>query len=110
MYVSLPKNYSGVAFTNGGKRETAEEIKAPPSPLPLCDIKSERRNGEKKVPCEECGTKEKNPIFCMMEALRTRKNSGFDAEDILLISLIVLLLSKEGNEDVVLILAMLLVI
>ena len=38
------------------------------------------------------------------------KKAGFDADDFLLIGLIALLMGKEGNEDIVLILALLLLV
>ena len=49
-------------------------------------------------------------MTCLLTALRDRGKSGFDTEDFLLIGLIALLLGKEGNEDIILVLAMLLLI
>ena len=61
--------------------------------------------------CDGCRAKEnKNPLTCLFEALRGRKKAGFDADDFLLIGLIALLMGKEGNEDIVLILALLLLV
>ena len=110
MYVSVPRNYGGIAFQKDMQKA---EAKYPPS------LSSPKKHGEDKCreeikdtrpACDGCGLKEKNPLSCMMEALRTRKSGGFDAEDILLVGLIVLLLGKEGNEDIVFILAMLLLL
>ena len=42
------------------------------------------------------------------EALRGRKKAGFEADDFLLVGMIALLMGKEGSEDIVLILALLL--
>ena len=99
MYVSVPKNYSGMAFSH------EKEVKVPQTlpilPHPKVDEKCEKE-------CEKCTVKEKNPLSCLLEAFRFREKGGFDTEDFLLIGLIVLLLGKEGNEDVVLVLAMLL--
>ncbi len=65
----------------------------------------------RKESCGGCAGKGgKNPLTCLFEALRGRGEAGFDLEDFLLIGLIVLLMGKEGNEDIVLILAMLLLI
>lgn len=61
------------------------------------------------APCAPpCPAKSTNPLTCLFEALRGRKKSGFDADDFLLIALIALLMGKEGSEDIVLILALLL--
>ena len=98
MYVSVPKNYSGVAF------HKENNIKAPPT-LPVTPPTLQKQEERK---CENCGIKEKNPLTCLFEAFRKRDNGGFDTEDFLLIGLIALLINKEGNEDIVLILAMLL--
>ena len=65
---------------------------------------------EKHCACESCQKQDKNPLTCLLTALRDRGKAGFDTEDFLLIGLIVLLLGKEGNEDIVLILAMLLLV
>ena len=108
MYVSIPKNYGGVAFQKDIKRT---EAKSPPPIIPPKEHTEKRCEEENTLSaCERCGLKEKNPLSCMMEAFRTRKKGGFDAEDILLVGLIVLLLGKEGNEDIILVLAMLLLL
>ena len=57
-----------------------------------------------------CRAENKNPLTCLFEALRGRKKGGFDADDFLLIGLIALLMGKEGSEDIVLILALLLLV
>ncbi len=102
MYVSVPKNYRGMAFSQEGN------IKAPPT-MPVTPPPQKREVlCEKEQKCEKCGTKEKNPLTCLFEAFRSRERGGFDTEDFLLIGLIALLINKEGNEDIVLILAMLL--
>ena len=98
MYVSVPKNYSGMAFS----RESG--VKPPPT-LPVAPPKA---HSTKEKRCENCSVKDKNPISCLIEAFRSRDKGGFDTEDFLLIGLIVLLINREGNEDIVLILAMLL--
>ena len=59
---------------------------------------------------DRCSGENKNPLTCLFEALRGRKKAGFDADDFLLIGLIALLMGKEGNEDIVLILALLLLV
>ncbi|MBQ4556225.1 MAG: hypothetical protein IJA60_01075 [Clostridia bacterium] len=106
MYVSVPKNYSGIAFP-----KEKEHASPPPKlpPMPVGEIRHHEPT-EREKPCDGCKVKEKNPLACMMEALRKRKNSGFDTEDFLLVGLIALLLGKEGNEDIILVLAMLLLI
>ena len=60
--------------------------------------------------CDDCQKQDKTPLTCLLTALRNRGKAGFDTEDFLLIGLIVLLLGKEGNEDIVLTLAMLLLV
>lgn len=102
MYVSVPKNYRGMAFSSEGS------LKAPPT-MPVTPPPQKRGEAcEKAQKCEKCGAKEKNPLTCLFEAFRGRERGGFDTEDFLLIGLIALLINKEGNEDIVLILAMLL--
>lgn len=59
---------------------------------------------------DRCSKENKNPLTCLFEALRGRKKAGFDADDFLLIGLIALLMGKEGNEDIILILALLLLV
>ena len=105
MYVSVPKNYGGVAFS---------QAKAKPSPPPApSDEKEEKCEMPKELPpspdCQGCTREEgKNPLSCLLSAFRGRERNGFDGEDFLLLGLIALLIGKEGNEDILLILAMLL--
>ncbi len=98
MYVSVPKNYGGVAFSHD------KGVKPPPT-LPVTPPPEEKRTGDG---CRGCEVKEKNPLSCLLEAFRNREKGGFDADDFLLMGLIALLINKEGNEDIVLILAFLL--
>ena len=100
----MPKNYSGVAFRDKEKiplPHLPEEhvTKEPPCLPPPPEMPSEKPKRE-----------EKNPLSSILKIFSGREKSGFDAEDFLLIGLIALLLGKEGNEDIVLILAMLLLI
>nr|MBQ5811405.1 hypothetical protein [Clostridia bacterium] len=105
MYVSVPKNYSGVAFRD------KEKIEIPRSDT---DCKNEeilvKTPKPPQPPSDECKNEEKNPLSGILKILRSREKSGLDTEDFLLIGLIALLIGKEGNEDVLLILAMLLLI
>ncbi len=98
MYVSVPKNYSGVAFSNERNMKAPPTLPHTPHNPPPCKSES----------CEKCNVKEKNPLSCLFEAFRSRGKSGLDTDDFLLLGLIALLINKEGNEDIVLILAMLL--
>ena len=91
MYVSVPKNYNGIAFQRN-------EVKKQPL--------SEQSESEN---CKECKGRDKD-LGCMMDALKSRKGGPLDTEDFLLVGLILLLLGKDGNEDIVLALAMLLLI
>lgn len=78
-----------------------------------CEPCGEHAPEEGQCPCGDappCHAENKNPLTCLFEALRGRKKSGFDADDFLLIGLIALLMGKEGNEDIVLILALLLLV
>ncbi|MBQ8837240.1 MAG: hypothetical protein IJ002_07020 [Clostridia bacterium] len=128
MYVSLPKNYSGTAFSRENTPYTDDRPAVPPT-LPQVppprhekrppqneDCEEKPREHEKehpKKPCDECGADSKNPISCLLRALRGGRNckdGGLDTEDFLLIGLIALLIGKEGNEDIIFILAMLLLI
>lgn len=111
MYVSVPKNYSGNAFA----RENSMPHDIPkPSVMPHLPPASapsyKKSHDEKHEACHNCEKKNKNPMTCLLEAFRGRKDGGFDAEDFLLLGLIALLIGKEGNEDMVFILAMLLLI
>ena len=66
---------------------------------------------EKPSPSEPKPQKEgHSPFLRLLGALQSRGHSGLDGEDLLLIGIIALLLGKEGNEDVLLILAMLLLL
>lgn len=94
----------------------------PPPPSPDCDCPppcegcepcEEHAPEEGHCPCKDappCRAENKNPLTCLFEALRGRKKGGFDADDFLLIGLIALLMGKEGSEDIVLILALLLLV
>ena len=103
-----------------------------PRPEPQCDCPREGRDpcdGREPHECDQhehehehehgkdcdcgggrCPKENKNPLTCLFEALRGRKKAGFDADDFLLIGLIALLMGKEGNEDIILILALLLLV
>ena len=121
MYVSVPKNYSGIAFAN---RDVLADMPRPdmphpPAPIPLAKPqppdppkKEEpcRTSAAPPHPCEDCKKQDQNPLTCLLSALRNRGKAGFDTEDFLLIGLIALLLGKDGNEDIILSLAMLLLI
>ena len=132
MYVSVPKNYSGVAFNSANEKAkaTVEKAKIPP-PFPSECVRrqeaeisnrcEECENAEVVSKCEKeaeqecesgcgCSVRENSPISSIIESLKSRKKESFDAEDIILLGLIVLLLGKEGSEDIVLILAILLLI
>lgn len=144
MYVSVPKNYSGIAFARENtepRQELREMPRLPPlspptgaipisPPVPslpprlIADAekaepepkeaeksapRTETSDGAEDSPCAACREKEhKNPLTCLFEALHGRERSGLDAEDFLLIGLIALLMNKEGNEEIVFILALLL--
>ena len=93
----------------------------PPPPPPDCDCPPPCEGYEPCATCAEaerpacgdappCRAENKNPLTCLFEALRGRKKGGFDADDFLLIGLIALLMGKEGSEDIVLILALLLLV
>ena len=98
MYVSVPKNYGGVAFKKEEKPPSNSECIKPALP----------KEEKPCATCENCGEKQKNPLTCLFGAIRGRGKSGLDSEDFLLIALIALLVGGEGNEDILLILAMLL--
>lgn len=53
-------------------------------------------------------SEEKNPLSCLLSAFNKKGNGGFDSEDFLILGLIALLIGKQGNEDILLILALLL--
>ena len=83
-----------------------------PLPPPDCGCPPPPCDGREPcgdAPCAPaCPAKNKNPLTCLFEALRGRKKAGFEADDFLLIGMIALLMGKEGSEDIVLILALLL--
>ncbi len=84
-----------------------------PPPCEGCEPCEEHAPEEGHCPCKDappCPAENKNPLTCLFEALRGRKKAGFDADDFLLIGLIALLMGKEGSEDIVLILALLLLV
>ena len=101
MYVSVPKNYGGVAFPRAQQK--------PPPPAEK-EEKQEEACEAAPLPkeCATCKKEEKNPLSCLLSAFRGKGKNGFDSEDFLLLGLIALLIGKEGNEDILLILAMLL--
>ncbi len=102
MYVSVPRNYDGVAFKKEERPPQTEETKCTEPQL------SEAECEKTVMACEECDSEQKNPLSCILRALRKKDKSGFDSEDFLLIAIIALLVGNEGNEDILLILAMLL--
>ncbi len=112
MYVSVPKNYSGMAFRPDVVHPAVPHHEPPPPPPPA-PAKEEAPKAaapsSEPTECANCHTQNKNPLTCLMQALRNREKSGFSNEDFLLIGLIALLLGKEGNEDILLILTMLLI-
>lgn len=83
-----------------------------PLPPPDCGCPPPPCDGREPcgdAPCAPaCPAKNKNPLTCLFEALRGRKKAGFEADDFLLVGMIALLMGKEGSEDIVLILALLL--
>lgn len=143
MYISVPKNYGGSAFSRQSDEPARDEnptngFSHRALPLPnfaeqpqAADIRPSACDGEclrgekecdndvqeheqaevKECSCgEDCPREKKNPLTCLFEALRGRKKAGFDADDFLLVGLIALLIGREGNEDIVLILALLLLV
>ena len=105
MYVGVPKNYGGTAFAREKTQGRQPMRSALPPTLP-----HSMPNPEKEV-CPEkpgCDKGEKNPIACLINAFKGTKDGAVGAEELLLICLIVLLIGKKGNEDIVFILAMLL--
>ena len=124
MYVSVPKNYSGITFAaeNGARGDLPSSptlplpmppgvptrpLTPPPTPEPPAPCPTPE---EKKSPPagKDCQKQDKNPLTCLLTALSERGKSGIDTEDFLLIGLIALLLGKEGHEALVLALALLL--
>lgn len=65
---------------------------------------------EKPTPPAKPQKEGHSPFLRLLGALQNRGHNGLDGEDLLLIGIIALLLGKEGNEDVLLILAMLLLL
>ena len=136
MYISVPKNYGGNAFPHpdaprprdaGGMPRPVPPFadhgaQVQPSPPPPPPPPRPAFHGSAPTPvaplgkipaCGDappCRAENKNPLTCLFEALRGRKKGGFDADDFLLIGLIALLMGKEGSEDIVLILALLLLV
>ncbi len=111
----MPKNYSGVAFPRTEQKPPPPpekcEQEPPQSEEKICDVPQEKKS-EIALPkqCEKCYGEQKNPLSCLLSALRGKGEGGFDSEDFMLIALIALLVGREGNEDILLILAMLLLI
>jgi len=105
LYVSVPKNYSGMAFPREKNAAIHPDVVHPAAPPPEPPVQS-----QPQAQTADCKTQEKHPLLSLANALKNRKHGNLDNEDFLLIGLILLLLGKEGNEDVLLILAMLLLI
>ena len=104
MYVSVPKNYSGMAFSRERNAAVHPDVVHPA-------VESEKPMPQRILPPPaETESKETHPILSLAHALKKRNGATPSGEDLLLIGLILLLLGKEGNEDVLLILAMLLLI
>ena len=104
MYVSVPKNYSGNAFSQppSQKREPPcllPSLPTPPSPPPKPQTCEEKPQDCESKP-QECASK---PQGCA-----PAHKGGFDAEELLLIGLIALLLGREDCQDLVWMLAILL--
>lgn len=114
MYVSVPKNYSGVAFPRAEQKQPLPEKREQEPPHfeeKNCDEPKQKESDVSLPPhCEKCCGEQKNPLSCLLSALRGKGEGGFDSEDFMLIALIALLVGREGNEDILLILAMLLLI
>ena len=118
MYVGVPKNYGGTAFKNErGMKKEQKHILPPTLPhsthrVPEREVEpcEKKDTCDKKEPCETCKNDGNNPISCMLHALRRGKAGGISTEDFLLLGLIALLIGKEGNEDIVFILVMLLLL
>ena len=97
------------------------DLPPPPPPLPPDEAvcAPDAPSADACAPCDAapcgagtppCRAENKNPLTCLFEALHGRKKAGFDADDFLLVGLIALLMGKEGGEDIVLILALLLLV
>lgn len=112
MYVGVPKNYGGTAFKNDrGMKKEQKHVLPPTLPHSTHRVpEREVEQCEKKETCENCQNDGSNPISCMLHALRRGKAGGISTEDFLLLGLIALLIGKEGNEDIVFILVMLLLL
>lgn len=109
MYVGVPKNYSGTAFQRERPIEKPKEVKAEKRDMFPPTLPHSVQKTETDVrPQKRCAEADKNPLSCLINAFRSSSDGGITAEDLLLICLIVLLLGKKGNEDIVFILAMLL--
>ena len=110
MYVGVPKNYGGTALRREREIEKIFPRQAMPPTLPHAVQTQREKPHHENNNCKDCDAKDKNPLSCLLSAFRRTKNGGIDAEDLLLIGLIILLLGKDGNEDIIIILAMLLLI
>ncbi len=110
MYVGVPKNYGGTAFQRERELPKSSHRTSVPQTLPHLEPPSKKENCAESKQCKDCSSEDKNPLSCLINAFRRTKSGGIDAEDLLLIGLILLLLGKEGNEDIIIILAMLLLI
>lgn len=114
MYVGVPKNYGGTAFKSENNIKKAVKPSLPPT-LPHCvhqvheeKSKAAEEHSGKKEECGTCKSDGKNPLSCLLHALQKGKSSGISTEDFLILGLIALLIGKDGNEDIVFILVMLL--
>lgn len=77
-----------------------------PKPTPAVSVPAETPSPAEHKPQKS----EQSPFLRLLGALQNHRQNGLDGEDLLLIGIIALLLGKEGNEDVLLILAMLLLL
>ena len=108
MYVGVPKNYGGTAFGARNVRGESTHEEKLPDTLPHSVQKPAKKLCAEGKECQGECAEDKNPLSCLLSAFKRSKGNGLDTEDLLLLGLIVLLLGKEGNEDIVIILAMLL--
>ena len=105
MYVSVPKNYSGMAFSREKNAAVRPDVVHPS----VANEKPMPTRLPPPIPAEAEEPKA-HPLLALAQALKHRNSAMPSGEDLLLIGLILLLLGKEGNEDILLILAMLLLI
>ena len=117
MYVGVPKNYGGTAFkSENGIKNAAKPTLPPilphrPHHIPeKAECRGTEERCDKREECTSCQNEEKNPLSCLLHALRKGKAGGISTEDFLILGLIALLIGKEGNEDIVFILVMLLLL